>query len=104
MENREGGAPGRGGKGGCLFFYCGGVFMTRLTSLTPAEKAFLDDAVAEAERAAGKKLSRPHKNIILNQACDQIAAQRYAEKCRLEREQERHAAEFSWQRRTPFRR
>ena len=76
--------------------------MTRLTSLTPAEKAFLDDAVAEAERVAGKKLSRPHRHIVLNQARDQIAAQRYAEKCRLEREQERHAAEYTWQKPKPF--
>ncbi len=29
--------------------------MTRLTNLTPAEKKFIDDAIAAAERAAGKK-------------------------------------------------
>lgn len=34
--------------------------MKRLINLTPAEKRFLDDAVAAAERASGKKL-----NLIL---------------------------------------
>ena len=28
--------------------------MNRLTNLTPAEKKFLDDAIAAAERASGK--------------------------------------------------
>ena len=32
--------------------------MTRLTNLTPAEKKFIDDAIAAAERAAGKKLNQ----------------------------------------------
>ena len=33
--------------------------MNRLTNLTPAEKKFLDDAIAAAERASGKKGSVP---------------------------------------------
>ena len=33
--------------------------MNRLTNLTPAEKKFLDDAIAAAERASGKKLNQP---------------------------------------------
>jgi len=32
--------------------------MNRLTNLTPAEKKFLDDAIAAAERASGKKLNQ----------------------------------------------
>ncbi|HED2291088.1 TPA: hypothetical protein R4Y07_004786 [Escherichia coli] len=35
--------------------------MTRLTNLTPAEKKFIDDAIAAAERAAGKKLNQPNR-------------------------------------------
>jgi len=84
----------------------GGFFMTRLTSLTVAEKAFLDEAVAATERAKGKTLSRPEKHIVLNQAREQIEAQRYADRRRSEREeeQERQAAEFTWSKPTPFRR
>lgn len=78
--------------------------MHRLTSLTAAEKAFLDDAVAAAERAAGKKLPRPHRHAVLNQAREQILSQRYAAKCRLEREKESHAATFTWEKQKPFRR
>ncbi|MCT4708942.1 hypothetical protein MUA04_01750 [Enterobacteriaceae bacterium H11S18] len=48
--------------------------MSRLTELTPAEKRFLDDAVAEAERVKGKKLNRPDRYTVLNQAKAQIAA------------------------------
>ncbi len=32
--------------------------MNRLTNLTPAEKKFLDDAIAAAERASGKKRNK----------------------------------------------
>ena len=46
--------------------------MTRLTNLTPAEKQFLDDAVAAAERASGKKLNQPNRHIVLNRARAQI--------------------------------
>lgn len=78
--------------------------MTRLTSLTVAEKAFLDEVVAATERAKGRTLSRPEKHIVLNQARDQITAQRYADKRRSEREEERQAAEFTWRKPEPFRR
>ena len=38
--------------------------MNRLTNLTPAEKKFLDDAIAAAERASGKKLNQPNRHIV----------------------------------------
>jgi hypothetical protein len=88
---------------GAVVFY-GGFMSLRLLSLTAAEKAFLDDALIFAERAAGKKLSRPEKNVVLNRAREQIKAQRYAETCRAERDQERQAAEFTWNKPKPFRR
>ena len=47
--------------------------MTRLTNLTPAEKKFIDDAIAAAERAAGKKLNQPNRHIVLNRARAQIS-------------------------------
>ena len=78
--------------------------MSRLMDLTPAEKRFLDDALAEAERVRGKKLNRPDKNIVLNQARAQIASARYAAKMQAVREKERHEAEFTWSKPTPFRR
>lgn len=53
------------------------IFMSRLTDLTPAEKRFLEDAVAAAERAAGKKLNQPNRHIVLNQARAQIESARY---------------------------
>ena len=50
--------------------------MKRLINLTPAEKRFLDDAVAAAERASGKKLNQPNRHIVLNRARAQIESQR----------------------------
>ena len=47
--------------------------MNRLTNLTPAEKKFLDDAIAAAERASGKKLNQPNRHIVLNRARAQIS-------------------------------
>ena len=78
--------------------------MTRLTSLTPAEKKFLDDALAEAERVAGKKLNRPNKHIVLNRARAQIEGARYAAQKQAEREDARQEAEFTWSKPKPFRR
>lgn len=78
--------------------------MSRLTDLTPAEKRFLEDAVAAAERAAGKKLNQPNRHIVLNQARAQIESARYAAKKQAEREAERHEAEFTWSKPKPFRR
>ena len=67
--------------------------MSRLTELTPAEKKFLDDAVAEAERVTGKKLNQPNRHIVLNQARAQIESARYAANKQAEARQE---AEFAW--------
>lgn len=78
--------------------------MNRLTSLTHAEKQFLEDAIFAAERAAGKKLSRPERDIVLHQAREQIVGQRYAAQRSAEREQKRHAADFTWSKPKPFRR
>jgi acyl-CoA reductase-like NAD-dependent aldehyde dehydrogenase len=63
--------------------------MNRLTNLTPAEKKFLDDAIAAAERASGKKLNQPNRHIVLNRARAQIESQRYADRQRALREDER---------------
>lgn len=78
--------------------------MARLTDLTPAEKKFLDDAVAEAERAKGKKLNRPDRYIVLNQARAQIESARYAAKMQAERAETRQEAKFTWSKPKPFRR
>jgi len=78
--------------------------MSRLPSLSETEKAFLEDAVAAAERAAGRRLSRPEKNIALNRARGQLNDQRYADKHRAECEQARHMADFTWTKPKPFRR
>jgi len=78
--------------------------MTRLTDLTPAEKKFLDDALAEAERVAGKKLNQPKRHIVLNQARAQIESARYAAKMQAERTEARQEAEFTWSKPKPFRR
>ncbi|WP_319161650.1 hypothetical protein [Klebsiella pneumoniae] len=69
--------------------------MKRLINLTPAEKRFLDDAVAAAERASGKKLNQPNRHIVLNRARAQIESQRQAERQRSAREEERQQAEFT---------
>ena len=68
--------------------------MARLTNLTPAEKKFLDDAVAAAERASGKKLNQPNRHIVLNRARAQIELQRYADRQRALREDERQQSDF----------
>lgn len=78
--------------------------MSRLASLTASEKKFIDDALYAAERAAGKKLSGPNRNIVLNRARAQIVAQRYAAKMQAERETARQEGEFTWSKPKPFRR
>ena len=60
------------------------------------EKRFLDDAVAAAERASGKKLNQPNRHIVLNRARAQIESQRQAERQRSAREEERQQAEFTF--------
>jgi acyl-CoA reductase-like NAD-dependent aldehyde dehydrogenase len=59
---------------------------------------FLDDAVAAAERASGKKLNQPNRHIVLNRARAQIESQRHADRQRALREEERQQAEFTWSR------
>lgn len=78
--------------------------MSRLTELTPMEKRFLDDAVAQAERVAGKKLNQPQRRIVLNQARAQIESARYAAKMQAARAEARQDAEFTWSKPKPFRR
>lgn len=78
--------------------------MSRLRDLTPAEKRFLDDALAEAERVRGKTLSRPEKHIVLSQARAQIESQRYAARKQAERAEASQQADFTWSRPRPFRR
>ncbi|MGJ3448927.1 hypothetical protein [Enterobacter sp. PTB] len=78
--------------------------MSRLTELTPMEKRFLDDAVAEAERVAGKKLNQPQRRIVLNQARAQIESARYAAKMQAARAESRQDAQFTWSKPKPFRR
>lgn len=78
--------------------------MSRLMDLTPSEKRFLDDALAEAERVKGKKLNRPEKHIVLNQARAQIESARYAAKMQAARAEARQEADFTWSKPRPFRR
>ncbi|HAY0341025.1 hypothetical protein RCU45_15590 [Escherichia coli] len=78
--------------------------MMRLTSLTSAEKKFLDEAVAAAERAAGKKLNQSERRAVLNRAREQLLSQRYAESQRALREEERQQSDFVWSRQRPPRR
>lgn len=79
-----------------------GGCMRRLTELSRAEKKFIDDAVAEAERIKGKKLNRAERHIVLNRARAQIQSARYAARKQAEREEERHQAEFTWSKPTPL--
>lgn len=78
--------------------------MTRLNNLTAAEKKFLDDAVAAAERASGKKLSQADRRTVLERARGQIESQRYADQQRQAREEERQQANFVWSKPRGFRR
>ena len=71
--------------------------MNRLTNLTPAEKKFLDDAIAAAE-SVRQKLNQPNRHIVLNRARAQIESQRYADRQRALREDERQQSEFAWSR------
>jgi len=76
----------------------------RLHVVSKTEKQFLDDAVFAAERAKGKKLSRPEKKAVLCVAREQMLGQREAEVAKQVRAEERHAAEFAWSKPKPFRR
>ncbi|MBJ3052942.1 hypothetical protein JGA95_23940, partial [Salmonella enterica subsp. enterica serovar Mbandaka] len=50
------------------------------------------------ERASGKKLNQPNRHIVLNRARAQIESQRYADRQRALREDERQQSEFAWSR------
>ena len=77
--------------------------MNRLTNLTPAEKKkFLDDAIAAAE-SVGKKLNQPNRHIVLNRARAQIELQRYADRQRALREDERQQSSLPGHVRAPRR-
>ncbi|WP_459694466.1 hypothetical protein, partial [Achromobacter xylosoxidans] len=69
--------------------------MTRLTNLKPAEKQFLDDAVAAAERASGKNLNQPNRHFVLHRARAQIESQRHDDRQHALRGEERQRAEFT---------
>jgi len=72
--------------------------MTRIADLSAAEKQFLDDAIAAAERVEGRKLNKPKRSIVLNRARAQIESQRYADRQSALREEERQQADFAWSR------
>ena len=71
--------------------------MNRLTNLTPAEKNFLMMLLPQL-KASGKKLNQPNRHIVLNRARAQIESQRYADRQRALREDERQQSEFAWSR------
>ncbi|WP_123640093.1 hypothetical protein [Raoultella ornithinolytica] len=68
--------------------------MARLTNLTPAEKKFLDDDVAAAERESGKKLNQPNRHIVLNRERPQNDLQPYPHRQRALREDERQQSDI----------
>ena len=49
-------------------------------------------------KASGKKLNQPNRHIVLNRARAQIESQRYADRQRALREDERQQSEFAWSR------
>lgn len=78
--------------------------MNKLAILTPAEKAFLEEAVSSVERREGHKLTRSRRNIILNRAREKIQAQRCTEKNELQDRKKSSIAYFSWVKPNPYRR
>jgi len=69
-----------------------------------SEKKFIDDAIAESERVKGKSLNGTERKSVLSRAREQILSQRKAESAKKEREAERHANEFTWNKPKPLRR
>ncbi|WP_439898152.1 hypothetical protein, partial [Escherichia coli] len=67
-------------------------------SICSRQAAVVHDAIAAAERASGKKLNQPNRHIVLNRARAQIESQRYADRQRALREDERQQSEFAWSR------
>ncbi|EEU9561227.1 hypothetical protein FXI36_24400 [Escherichia coli] len=76
----------------------------RISSLNASEKKFIDDALAESERVKGKSLNGIERKSVLSRAREQILSQRKAESAKKEREAERHANEFTWNKPKPLRR
>ncbi|EMJ2323351.1 hypothetical protein V7L32_003783 [Salmonella enterica] len=76
----------------------------RLQKISVSEKRFLDNAVSEAARVKGKKLTAEERRKVLCVARLQIRSQRKADEIKRERDKERHAAEFEWKKTEPFRR
>ncbi|EJG2383980.1 hypothetical protein [Raoultella ornithinolytica] len=78
----------------------------RLQNVSVSEKKFLDDAVYEATKVKGKKLTKEERRKISYVARKQIRSQRIAVeiKKRRDRDRERYTVEFVWKRPEPFRR
>jgi|AGFS01.1.fsa_nt_gi hypothetical protein len=76
----------------------------RISSLNASEKKLIDDAIAESERVKGKSLNGTERKSVLSRAREQILSQRKAESAQKERDAERHANEFTWNKPKPIRR
>lgn len=76
----------------------------RISSLNASEKKFINDAIAASERAKGKSLNGTERKSVLSRAREQIISQRKADSAKKEREAERHANEFTWNKPKPLRR
>ncbi|ECC5185010.1 hypothetical protein CS238_05390 [Salmonella enterica] len=68
----------------------------RLRRVSILEKRFLDNAVSEAARVKGKKLTVEERRKVLCVAREQIRSQRKADEIKRERDTDRHAADFEW--------
>jgi hypothetical protein len=71
--------------------------MNRLTNLHLQRKNFLMMLLPQL-RGVRQKLNQPNRHIVLNRARAQIESQRYADRQRALREDERQQSEFAWSR------
>lgn len=76
----------------------------RLQKISVSEKRFLDNAVSEAARVKGKKLTAEERRKVLCVAREQIRSQRKANQIKSVRNKARYSAEFEWKKPEPFRR
>ncbi|WP_323109719.1 hypothetical protein [Pectobacterium carotovorum] len=76
----------------------------RLRKVSLSEKFFLNDALSEAKKVKGSKLTVEERRKVLCVAREQIRSQRRAEEIKKERDKERHAVVFEWKRPETFRR
>lgn len=76
----------------------------RLRRVSVSEKIFLDNAVYEATRVKGRKLTAEERRKVLSVAREQIFSQRKANQIRSVRNKKRHAETFEWKKPEPFRR